>query len=127
MDSRSYASQVQILGWLYIVGNGFVLSLGLIALFFFPAIGLVTSDATAMAILSTVGLSGAAFFAVLALPGLIAGYGLLTRRPWARILSLVVAILGLANFPVGTAIGVYAFWVLLQNEAVDYFSPVKPA
>lgn len=127
MDSKNFESQVQILGWLNIVGNAIVLSLGLIALFFFPAIGLITADATAMAILSTVGISGAAFFAVLALPGLIAGYGLLTRRPWARILSLVVAVLGLANFPVGTAIGIYAFWVLLQTEAVEYFSPYKTA
>ena len=45
--------------------------------------------------------------ALLGLPGLLAGYGLLTRKPWARILAIVVGILSLLNFPVGTAIGLY--------------------
>jgi hypothetical protein len=35
---------------------------------------------------------------------------------------MVVGFLGLVNFPIGTAIGIYTFWVLLQGEAADYFS-----
>ena len=54
-----------------------------------------------------------------------ASYGLLARKPWARILALVVGILGLVNFPIGTAIGLYTFWVLTQPAAMDAF--VAPA
>jgi hypothetical protein len=60
---------------------------------------------------------------VLALPGLLAGYGLLRHRPWARLLAIIIAVLGLVNFPFGTVIGVYALFVLSQGSAIDYFEP----
>jgi hypothetical protein len=40
------------------------------------------------------------------------GYSLLTRRPWGRVLGIVVAILSLLKFPLGTALGIYTLWVL---------------
>ncbi len=125
MNSREYATHIQILGWLFVLGNAILFALGLLALFFFPAIGFAINEPIVVRILGAIGLSGAALFTALALPGLIAGYGLLTRRPWARVLGLVWGFLGLANFPVGTAIGAYAFWVLMQPDMEEYFTPLK--
>jgi len=45
----------------------------------------------------------------------IAGIGLLGQRDWARFLTLILAALMLLAFPIGTAIGIYAFWVLLPS------------
>ena len=45
--------------------------------------------------------------------GFIAGWGLLQREGWARIVALVLAFISLFNVPFGTAIGVYTMWVLL--------------
>jgi len=59
--------------------------------------------------------------ALIALPGIVAGLGLVGRKPWARILAMVVGFLGLTAFPVGTLLGLYAFYVLLQDSAHDYF------
>lgn len=56
---------------------------------------------------------------VLAIPGL----GLLARKGWVRILAIVVAVLNLANVPIGTVVGLYVLWVLLQEEAGAYFAP----
>jgi hypothetical protein len=72
--------------------------------------------------LTLIGTFGAVFFTLLALPGLLAGFGLVKREPWARVLALVLAFLNLVNFPLGTALGIYAFFVLLQKEATEYFS-----
>jgi hypothetical protein len=47
----------------------------------------------------------------------LAGWGLLQREPWARILALVVAFIGLLNLPLGTALGIYTIWVLLPTES----------
>jgi hypothetical protein len=47
---------------------------------------------------------------------IIAGIGLLRHREWARILAMVLSAFMLIGFPFGTAIGIYAFWVLLSNE-----------
>jgi hypothetical protein len=49
--------------------------------------------------------------------GFAAGYGLLQREPWARVLSLVLAFLSLFNAPFGTALGIYTLWVLLPAES----------
>jgi hypothetical protein len=49
--------------------------------------------------------------------GFMAGWGLLKREPWARILTLVLAFLALVNVPFGTALGVYTLWVLLPGTA----------
>ncbi len=49
--------------------------------------------------------------------GLAAGIGLVNRVPWARTLTLVVAFFSLLSFPFGTAIGIYAIWVLMSSGA----------
>ncbi len=57
--------------------------------------------------------------AMLAVPSFFAGSGLLNRRPWARVLTLVLGFFKFFNFPIGTGIGIYTYWVLLQTDA-DY-------
>jgi len=54
---------------------------------------------------------------IAAVVGLMAGWGLLQRAPWARLLALILAFLALFNVPFGTAIGVYTLWVLLPEES----------
>ena len=49
--------------------------------------------------------------------GFIAGWGLLHREPWARVIALVLAFISLFNVPFGTAIGVYTMWVLLPGPS----------
>jgi hypothetical protein len=50
--------------------------------------------------------------------GFLAGWGLLQREKWARILALVLAFVSLfTNIPFGTALGVYTMWVLLPSES----------
>ncbi len=65
------------------------------------------------AIVSTVGiliLAGAA-------SGFFAGWGLLHREAWARVVALVLAFMSLFVVPFGTAIGVYTMWVLLPGAS----------
>jgi hypothetical protein len=86
---------------------------------FFAGIGLIpfldSGDAVVLGILGTIGAVALFFFAALALPGMLAGYGLLKRKRWGQILGIIVSALGLFNFPIGTAIGAYTLFVLLQQ------------
>jgi len=127
MNTRDWNLHITIVGWLFIIGNAIYLLLGGLAFIFMTGIGIASQEAEALPILTVVGGVGAVFFTALALPGLIAGVGLLKRRSWARVLSLVVAILSLVNFPIGTAVGIYAIWVLMQADVSDYFLPLKAA
>lgn len=54
--------------------------------------------------------------AIGAVPAVVAGYGLLARRNWARVWSLVAGVLNLPTLPLGTGIGVYAIWFFLQDQ-----------
>ncbi len=68
-------------------------------------------------ILSTMGMLALA----LAMIGFIVGFGLMERRPWARTLAIVVAIIALLNPILGTVLGIYTLWVLLPADAeVEY-------
>ena len=49
--------------------------------------------------------------------GFLAGWGLMQREHWARVLALVLAFIALFNIPFGTAIGVYTMWVLLPSDS----------
>lgn len=58
---------------------------------------------------------------ILSVPGIIAGVGLMKRKEWARILTLILSVLSLVNFPFGTAVGVYSIWALVQPEVSEQF------
>lgn len=51
---------------------------------------------------------------------LAAGYGLMERAPWGRVVAIVAAILNLLKFPLGTALGIWTLIVLLgyRNSAL---------
>ena len=58
-------------------------------------------------------------FVVVAVPAIIAGLGLLKRKPWAKILVAIVGFLSLIIIPIGTALGLYTIWVLMNDEAMQ--------
>src|SRR5690606_18693506 len=95
--------------------------------FFLTGIGVISGEAEAVAVLGLVGMFVSGILVVLALPGMIAGYGLLRRKEWGRILAIIIGILSLINFPIGTVIGVYALWVLFQESALAYFEGMSAA
>jgi hypothetical protein len=127
LKQHDMQQHVIIVGWLYIIGHVFFVAIGGFVFVLMMSIGFVIRDPEALPILSIVGTWTALFLTVLALPGLIAGVGLLKRQMWGRVLAIIVAFFGLINFPIGTAISLYALFVLLQNAAADYFAPQQLA
>lgn len=113
---------VKIVAWLSIIANALYLVIGASVFFLLVGIGAVAGDAEAFGILGVVGTMVGAFLAVLGVPGVVAGIAILRRAGWGRVVALVLAAIGLLNFPIGTALGAYTFWVLLQKSADEYFS-----
>ena len=63
----------------------------------------------------------ALFVLAKAAAGFLAGWGLLNREPWGRVLALVLGFVALIHVPLGTALGVYTLWVLLPaNSEAEY-------
>jgi hypothetical protein len=101
----------------------------LIGLFLFTllaGIGFLADDEEASVVLVAVGSFLAFFLLILSIPGIIGGIGLFKRKEWARILVLVLSVMQLINFPIGTGIGIYSIWVLIQKETILLFNPIVP-
>ena len=120
---------VKVLAVLYIVYGAFGLVMSLVMLFVFGGLtGLVGLAAIeepeallAIPIIGAIGTFISGFMLALSVPRVVAGFGLLGRRPWARILAIVLSVLGLVNFPFGTALGAYGLWVLLSKATRPVF------
>ncbi|MBN2264243.1 MAG: hypothetical protein JW775_00385, partial [Candidatus Aminicenantes bacterium] len=96
---------VKIIGILWIVFGVFSLFLALLAfLFFFGVAEIPNVDDVGPGVLRIIGLVASSFLAVIGLPQIIGGFGLIQHREWARILMLVVSFISLPHVPFGTAL-----------------------
>lgn len=126
LDQDRIPFHVNLVGWLNVISGVFTLVLACLVAVFLTGIGMVTNDPVAFQVLSITGWVGGGFLAILSVPALIAGVGLLMRQSWARYLGLIVGVFSLVNFPIGTVIGGYTLFVLLQNAAGSYFEEHTP-
>ena len=76
------------------------------------AAGLTAAVFTALAVIAI--LWGAAHVVV--------GVPLRRRRPWSRIMALMLGSIDLLLLPYGTALGLYGLWVLLSEDGKSLFS-----
>lgn len=121
MDQDQIYRHIRILGTLHIVFG----VLGVLAAFIsYMAIsvgGIISGDAEAITITQIVGVAVGSFLLLLSAPGIIGGWGILKFKSWAKILLLVIGFLHLINFPLGTALGAYTIWVLLNHQTDKTF------
>jgi hypothetical protein len=125
-------THVKVLGWLFIVFGVFYVML---AFGSSMVMGILASfvasqgDPDAAIGATVLGLTGGAFFIFwlcVGIPGILAGWGLLNYKPWARILAIVLSAIRLINIPIGTVLGVYGLWVLFNKETETLFARSGP-
>lgn len=86
----------------------------------------------AVPILGIIGIAIVGLIVILSIPTLVAGFGLLNFRPWARTLTTILCVIDLLNIPIGTIVGAYGLWVMLSAETEPLFrrqeggQPVQP-
>jgi hypothetical protein len=121
-------THVRVLAILHLVFGGLGVLTALFLLALFGGItGIIGMNApseeavVAIPIVGGIGLLVAGFAALLSIPSIVAGIGLLSYRPWARIVTLVLSGFLLIHIPFGTLLGFYGFWVLLSKEAIPLF------
>jgi hypothetical protein len=112
---------VNILGWTYIILGIFGIMLAIVLGLFLAGIGMLTGDQVANNILLVIAVIVGGISALLSVPGVVAGIGLLAFKPWARVLTIILGILNLPGFPVGTVLGVYTLYVMLDDETSTLF------
>jgi hypothetical protein len=122
-------THVKVLGVVYLAFGGLMLLGALFLLVMMGGVaGIVgaSADADDAAIaIPVLGLAGTAlalFLGVFSLPSLATGYGLINYKEWARVLGIVLSAINLINIPLGTLVGAYGLWVLLNKETERLFS-----
>ena len=97
----------------------------MVALIVFAAVaggGILSGDVEVMTITTTVGFIISFLALIFAIPGLVGGIALLQHREWGRILVLVLGFLRMVCIPLGTILGIYSIWVLLNEDAKKLFA-----
>jgi hypothetical protein len=108
-------THVKVVGWLWIA-NGVV---GILMVVFGLIIANLNIPSAQDFILVT---SGVLCCFVPGIAGdFAAGLGLLQYQAWARILAIILAIINLILFPIGTALGIYTLIIMFNGEAKDLF------
>ena len=102
------ARRIKLVGWLQILLNvvtiGFAVATVNRLLPLFLAVGLV----------------------VFATPGIVAGVGLIKRKPWSRLTAIVMSILNLTTLPFGPFVGIYSMIVLFDRRTEQILSRNVP-
>jgi len=83
--------------------------------------GLILSEGEDMGGVAVFGISACFLLLFVLIYGAV-GYALLQLQSWARIAAIVLAILALCSFPIGTIIGGIVLYLMFQPEAQEAFS-----
>ena len=111
----NFDAHVKVLAWLFIISSIFM-AIPAMGLLLFPGMMMTGMAHRPFPFAAPLFTGIALTFISIPVVNIIAGVGLLRYREWARILAVVLAAFMLIGFPFGTAIGIYAFWVLLSAE-----------
>ena len=96
-----------------------LLCLGMIGLFIGVFSSVPDGPPAGVAIFMTIFIG--AMYSLMIIPSLVAGYGLLKHKRWARTAAIIGAVTAAMNFPLGTAACVYTFWFLFSEPGKAIF------
>jgi hypothetical protein len=126
VEENRMKKHVNVAAILQIVFGSLNAIIALAIAFAFGFVDQFVDDPTAIKVLGLVGTPLIVLFLMIGGAMIAGGIGLLSCKPWARVLTLVVAALGLLNIPIGTLKGVYIIWALVQTETVSLFEKGCP-
>ena len=112
---------IDIVGYIWLALGILQALTGLLLWLVISGSGQLSGDPEAAWITGVVGSILGIVLLILALPELLGGWGLLRRQSWSRILIIVLSIITVFGFPIGTLIGGYSLWVLFNEEAKREF------
>ncbi len=112
---------INIIGLIYIVIGSLYALAGLVFITGLARLADLVEDDVSEDVLNFSGVTLGIVLLVFAALQIVAGIGLKKYENWARTLTLILSVIGLFSFPVGTILGVYALWVLIRSDAKALF------
>lgn len=112
---------IELVGILQIVYHSVGMIWGVLVMIILAGGGLFARNQEAVLVVLVISLVISALVIIFSIPGIIGGWALLKMKPWGRILALVMGFLSLIEIPLGTALGVYTIWALMNDETIKLF------
>ncbi len=120
------AQHVKILSILYLILGALGLLASLATLVTIAGAGIIGSassgEAAPALVTGIVGTVIAGFVFLLSIPNIICGWAMLKHKEWGRVFGIILSVLNLLQLPLGTILGIYGLWVLLNDETVALFA-----
>jgi len=117
---------IQMLGIFYIIYGAMGMMAATVVFFLIAGLGFVSGVDTGAPLIwwlpGSLGLIVSSIVALFALPPIIAGWAILTHKEWGRLLGMVISVIAIFEFPLGTVLGIYGLWVLIQDETIAVFN-----
>src|SRR5678816_2047601 len=60
-------------------------------------------------------------YGMMTIPSFVAGYALLKKKRWAKTAAIIGGVTAAMNFPIGTAVCIYTFWLLFSEQGKTLF------
>jgi hypothetical protein len=125
MSDNKMETHVTVISALWIVSGALGLIFAFLVFWLFLGISFIPDlsheSPNVPYILRGVAIWGGGLIAILSIPEIIAGIGLMKKRELGRILALVMSFLNLIWFPLGTALGIYSIVILIKEETIQLF------
>ena len=113
----AHEASIKSIGILYMLGAIIMIPIGMVMLVLpFARADMGAAEAAIVVAISLIYLSIGVLQAFTAV-------GLRRLRPWARIVSIVLSVIGLLAFPLGTLISAYILYLLVSAKGEFIFSP----
>ncbi|HLC86634.1 MAG TPA: hypothetical protein VJG30_05080 [Candidatus Nanoarchaeia archaeon] len=117
MDKNTAQTVVKVLAVLYWIGAVFGAISGLAMLFGSGALGFTSGGLLGGFLGGFAVLMGIVMLVIAALEAYV-GWGLWNFKNWAKITAIVLAVIGLLAFPIGTIVGIVVIYLLGFNNDV---------
>lgn len=105
------------LGALHLVLGLMNVVAALIVWFVLGGVVAIAQEPEATRVLGTIAALVGGLLFLLAIPPLVAGFGLVSRTPWSRTAAMVSSFLNMLSIPFGTGVSLFTLWVLFTEEA----------
>ena len=122
---KSNFKHITVLALLFTISSTMLLIMGISISVGLPIITTLLSDGNlnSMFTLITRYVGGVMLF--FSIPGYLCAYGLFNQKSWSRIFAMILSIISLFSIPIGTCIGVYGLYVLMQDDVIELFENKK--
>jgi O-antigen/teichoic acid export membrane protein len=104
----------QLWFWFSVIGLLIPAFLILIFLILVPILFLAGEKDAALPMIGAI--VGMLMLTMVAIPGIVVGRGLQQGREWARVPAIILGVLVIGHFPIGTALALYTFVTLFDSK-----------